>query len=157
MSSIRNSKEDWFRNANQYPALCFIGRRDTEEGDLEVLSVSDAQAMLGASSGEQYASLATATILTSENTNTVFDNTGALALVTVDLPVAEQGLKLSFLVTDADGFRLDAAGSNTIRIAGTVTSAGGTMTCTQLGGAVVLYGTSTGWIAASSQRTWIET
>lgn len=47
MSTIRKSKEDWLRDGNQYPAQCFIGRDDTEAGDLEILSLAEAQALLG--------------------------------------------------------------------------------------------------------------
>ena len=84
-------------------------------------------------------------------------NTGAAALVVVDLPQASSGIKYTFVITDADGFRLKATNGDTITISGTTSSANGTMTCAQVGGSVTIYGSSGGWYASASARVWQET
>lgn len=96
------------------------------------------------------------TTLVSGASNNAYTNDGAASLIEVTLPAAAAGLKFTFLVSDPDGFKLIAAGSDVIRIAGSETPPAGSMTSTQQGGAVVLYGRAGGWIAASSQRTWID-
>lgn len=110
----------------------------------------------GIGAQETYLNHTTSAPLTADQTHAVITNTGASALVIDDLPAAAVGLKFTFIVTDANGFRLDAAGSDTIRIGGSVSTAGGTQTCTQIGGSLTIYGHSGGWISVSSQRTWIE-
>lgn len=105
---------------------------------------------------EKYRTISSSTSLPSRESHTFCNNTGAGALVEISLPAGAQDLKFGFLVTNANGFKLIANGTDTIRIAGSVSTAGGSMTCTQLGGAVVIYGHSGGWTAVSSQRTWID-
>lgn len=105
---------------------------------------------------ERYSTISVSGSILAAATNTVYDNDGASALVVVGLPAAARGLKYTFLVTDANGFRLDAAGADTIRVSGSISTAGGTQTCKQIGGAITIYGLSGRWVASASQRTWIE-
>lgn len=102
---------------------------------------------------EDIETITTETDLETTDTNKVYLNTGAASVVPANLPAGAEGLKFTFLVTDSSGFEINADGSDTIQLAG---SNAGTFTCTQLGGALVLYGYTGGWIAASSQRTWID-
>lgn len=108
----------------------------------------------GGSGTENFATMASSTVLTSANTNTVYDNVGASALVVATLPAATQGLKFTFLVIDPDGFQIKAVGTDTIRIASSASSAAGTATSNKPGNAIVLYGHSVGWVAASASGTW---
>lgn len=104
--------------------------------------------------GERFRNLDNDATLVSGDTNTVYTNTGAATIVNVDLPPGELGLKFTFLITNSSGFRLNADGTENIRIGG---SSSGIMTCTNLGGSVVLYGQQGGgYIASSAMETWID-
>lgn len=89
--------------------------------------------------------------ITAGESGKVFFNTGAASLVTLTLPAAADKLKFTFIVTDTSGLAVTAA--DTIQVGGTSAN---TFTCTQLGGSLTLYGFSGGWVASSSQRTWID-
>lgn len=110
----------------------------------------------GGGTGENYVNQATSTSITSGNTNTVYDNTGASALAVITLPAAARGIKYTFLINNANGYRLKAVGSDVIDIGGSLSSAAGTQTCTKVGGAVVIYGLPGVWIAAAAMSTWIN-
>ena len=106
-----------------------------------------------AGSGDLFANITVSQSIEAVDTNTVYTNFGATSLVAVSLPAGAQGLKFTFLIVDADGFSLIADGSDAINIGN---SGAGTMTNTKVGGSVVLYGYSGGWIAAASQGVWID-
>ncbi|MGH8709757.1 MAG: hypothetical protein ACREVA_00285 [Burkholderiales bacterium] len=95
--------------------------------------------------------ITTTTTLTIADNGKVITINGASSLVNITLPVATIDQKLTFLVTDADGMKLIGNGSEQIRVAG---SSANTQTCTQIGGALILYALAGSWFAASIVRTW---
>lgn len=75
-------------------------------------------------------------------------NEGAGARVDRTLPGAVSGLQYTYVVQDADGIRVIAAAGDTIRMAGTVSSAGGSITSTTIGDSVTLVAiNATEWVA----------
>lgn len=93
--------------------------------------------------------------LTAANTGGSFSNDGATALVTFTLPPAAADLVFTFVVNDADGIAVDAAGTNTIRIGTLVSSAGGVATSTQIGSVLTIQGVnSTEWNATTVIGVW---
>jgi len=127
------------------------------DGDTLVWNAAQGKFIPGSSgTGESYLNHATSTILTAADTHSVITNSSAAALVVETLPAAATGLKFTFIVTDDDGFQLQAVGADVIRITGSASTPGGTQICTELGGSVTLYGHSGGWTATSSLGTWFE-
>lgn len=95
--------------------------------------------------------------ITAGETATSFHNSGATELCVADLPAAAEGLFYSFTVTDSVyGIKLDATGSDMIRIGGSVSSAGGTIQSTKIGSSVTIEGRTGGWFATSLIGTWVE-
>lgn len=107
---------------------------------------------------ERFEDLSASISLDDEDSYKVFTNTAATALIIVDLPLGDDEAKFTFMVTNPTyGIRLDAPTDKTIRIAGSESSAGGTMSCAQRGGSVVLRRLTDGnYQAESSMRTWVE-
>jgi hypothetical protein len=86
---------------------------------------------------------------------TLFTNEGASAGVTFTLPTAVANLSYTFVVQDADGVTITAASGDTIRFAGTVTAAAGSIASTTIGSTITLVAiNATEWIAISVVGTW---
>lgn len=85
----------------------------------------------------------------------VFTNTGATGQVTATLPAASAGLAFEFAVTVAQNLVLQAATGDTIRIAGSVSTAGGTATANTVGNTLRIVAVdNTQWIATAVNGTW---
>ncbi|MGH8710129.1 MAG: hypothetical protein ACREVA_02240 [Burkholderiales bacterium] len=91
--------------------------------------------------------------ITTANNQKVHTNIGASALVVATLPPTARTLRYIFHVLNTNGIKLTANGSEVIRIGG---ASAINMTCTQVGGAVSIYGVPGGWQAESSTRTWVD-
>lgn len=97
----------------------------------------------------------TTTNLAADDCNRVNVNDGAAGQVTMNLPLAADGLVFPFLVTDASGFQLVAQVGETIRIGGLVSSGGGTCTSATIGSWLLLWGrTGVGWISMGPTDGW---
>lgn len=93
------------------------------------------------------------------NTFGIGFNTGASALVTMNLPAASVGQTYTFYVTDADGIRItpNTSAAGTIRISAAVSSAGnagGYIQSTTIGSSVTLTTDGGDWYATSIVGTW---
>lgn len=85
----------------------------------------------------------------------VFTNEGATAKIVFNLPTAVANLMYTFVVEDSDGIDIVANSGDTIRFAGTVTAAAGTITSTTIGSTITLVAiNATEWIATSLMGTW---
>lgn len=93
---------------------------------------------------------------TTTGTGAIFYNTGATALVTFTLPTSPLiGDQYTFCVTDTDGIKILAAGSQTIRVGASVSGAAGYATSTTIGDCItIVYIASNTWIAIHSNGTW---
>lgn len=88
----------------------------------------------------------------------VFTNVNALGSVTFSLPAAAAGLEYHFYVTDNQTIVVDAAGTDTIRLAGSVTASGGNISANTVGNAVTVRYIGTGqWGVFATQGTWTVT
>jgi hypothetical protein len=88
--------------------------------------------------------------ITVAESGTQFTNEGAGALVALTLPAAAAGLRFAFYVQDVDGIEVIAQAGDTIRIAATVSSAGGNAQSTTQGDFIELVAiNATEWIARS--------
>lgn len=97
----------------------------------------------------------TALSVAANQTRALFTNEGATAQVVFTLPTAAANIAYTFIVQDADGTRVTAASGDTIRIAGTVSSAAGYIESTTIGNTVTLVAiNATEWIATASHGTW---
>lgn len=84
-----------------------------------------------------------------------FTNEGAGALQVFNLPSAAQNFTYTFYVQNVNGIRITAAAGDTIRIAATVSAAGGTATCIVVGGCLKIQCiNATEWVAVSLMGTW---
>jgi hypothetical protein len=100
-------------------------------------------------------SILTTTSINANRSRGVFTNEGAVARVDIVLPTAAAGIQYTYIVNDADGFRITAATGDTIRIAGTVSAAAGYIESTTVGSTVTLVSINvTEWIATSVNGTW---
>lgn len=92
---------------------------------------------------------------TSNDSGTVYTNQGAGSQVTITLPEASAGRQFTFIVEDSDGITVQAAAGDTIRQAGSVSSAGGTASSTTIGDTITLIAISSSqWFAVASHGTW---
>jgi hypothetical protein len=94
--------------------------------------------------------------VTATEPDKVFTNEGAGASVTFTLPAAAAGLRYTFYVQAAKQVVLDAAAGDTIRVAATVSSAGGTATNagTQGDYIEIIAINATEWVEIRSRGTW---
>lgn len=89
------------------------------------------------------------------DSRTVYTNTGDTDGSTVTLPAAAAGLQYTIYVDAAQTVTITAVGDDTIRIAGNVTAAAGSITSNVTGSSVTLTAISaTQWVATSSLGTW---
>jgi len=87
---------------------------------------------------------------------TTYTNEGAGAQIVFNLPAAAAGLTYTFIVQNNNGIQVKANGTNTIRLASAVSSAGGTATSTTVGSSITLVAiNATEWIAREITGTWI--
>jgi hypothetical protein len=92
------------------------------------------------------------------DSDTVYTNEGASARVDVNLPTATSQLTYTFVVQDADGFRIIANSGDTIRIGDSVSTGAGRIDATLIGSTVVLVAiNATEWIAIAFTGTWSVT
>lgn len=88
----------------------------------------------------------------------LWTNEGATAEAHFALPSAAAGYSVGFCVQDADGIQLTAAAGDTIRVAGTVTSAAGSAESATIGDCLELIAiNATEWVATSYTGTWTLT
>lgn len=100
-------------------------------------------------------SAATPVTVAAVDSNVNYTNEGAAAKIVFNLPTAVAGYTYTFVVQDADGIDVTAAAGDTIRFAGTVTAAAGTITSTTIGSTITLVAiNATEWIATSLMGTW---
>lgn len=84
-----------------------------------------------------------------------FTNTGASSKNYQNLPDAVKGLSYAFAVTDSDGFRINAAENDVIRIMDKVSNAGGYIDSTEVGSYVLLRCMIAGqWVANNVMGLW---
>jgi hypothetical protein len=89
--------------------------------------------------------------LTANESGITINNTGATALIVVNLPAAAAGLRFTFVVLDTDGIKAVAATGDTITIDGTTSGAAGFCTSTTIGDTVTLEAqNATQWVAVAS-------
>lgn len=95
-------------------------------------------------------------VLTSEESGNVYRNDGATSLVTYTLPGAEEGLEFTFLVSDTDGIRIQAATGDFILSAesGASTSGGYTGSTTAYAAMRLRAINSSSWYAVAETGTW---
>ena len=84
-----------------------------------------------------------------------YTNQGVSTLITFNLPGAIPGLVFNFIVQDVDGLKVVAAAGDTIRISGSVSSAGGSIQSLAIGNSVNLLSINeTEWVATSNVGGW---
>lgn|GEM_PF-2943335 len=84
----------------------------------------------------------------------LFTNTGSSGTITFSLPAVASGLAYSFYVADNHTVVIDAAGTDLIRIDGSVSSAGGTLTSNAQGDFIQVYSNGVVWFAGGGQGSW---
>lgn len=85
----------------------------------------------------------------------VFTNTGASGEVDFTLPTWATGLEYTFDVEVAQILKIIAPGTDTIRIAGSVSAGGGNITASTIGNTITLVATASGkWVVISHEGTW---
>lgn len=93
--------------------------------------------------------------LTTAQSDSILENTGATAQVVLTLPAASAGLQYTFLVQDTDGIRIRAPSSTYIRVGATSSTAAGYVeSATQYSSITIVCLNSTNWVATSSVGTW---
>lgn len=98
--------------------------------------------------------------LTNQTSRTVYTNEGSAANITLTLPAAVAGLSYTFFVreTGGDSLIIQAGTGDTIRIAASVSTAGGTAESNVAGDCLTLVAiNSTEWVAVSVIGTWPTT
>lgn len=109
----------------------------------------------GARSKRSVLAKTTAYTIAATEYDTTFTNTGASARVDITLVAAAVGTEEHFYVDDADGIRVIASGSDTIRIAASVSTAGGYAESTTIGSFLTLRCIASGkWVAVFHEGTW---
>jgi hypothetical protein len=83
-----------------------------------------------------------------------FTNTGATAVLLMNLPAGADGLKLQAIVTAAYDFSFVANGTETIRYLDTVSKAGGSIKSAEIGHALTLEWNGTQWVASITGSYW---
>jgi hypothetical protein len=97
-------------------------------------------------------------ILAFNESRTLLTNEGVTAMNHHTLPAATTGLEYLFYVQDADGITITAGAGDTIRVAGSVSSAAGTAANSTIGGFIQLIAiNATEWVAGATQGTWTLT
>ena len=85
----------------------------------------------------------------------LYTNEGDTDGSSVTLPAAVAGLRFTFYVQVAQALTVTAAAGDTIRIAGSVTAAAGSISSAVVGSAVILHAiNATEWVALSSVGAW---
>jgi len=93
--------------------------------------------------------------LTSIDSATYVNNSGAGGTVTNTLPAATAGLHYSFVILTAQNMTVQAVGSDTLRNAATASAAGGFANASTIGNSFHLYCPVAGqWLMESVQGTW---
>lgn len=94
-------------------------------------------------------------VITAQECGKIFHNLGATAENYHTLPPAHSGLFYGFYCADADGIRATAAGTDTVRAAGSVSAAGGYINSTTIGSFIWLVCLVDGsWVASTLVGTW---
>lgn len=84
----------------------------------------------------------------------IYTNIGDADGATVTLPAAAANVCYTFIVEAAQDYNITADASDTIRVAATVTGAGGTIDSSVIGDAITLCGTAAGtWVATAQIGT----
>lgn len=143
-----------FSNASPQVGNVRIGNLPTAFSDNNTATLQVA----GTLTNDFFVSPQTATpyaINANNDKNKVFTNEGAAVQIQFNLPTAAAGRMFEFIVQDADGIIIDAAAGDTIRIAGDVTAASGSISSTTVGSTIKLKAiNATEWIATSMTGAW---
>lgn len=99
--------------------------------------------------------LANGGTITAARTRSVITNTGAGAAGDFELVAAVEGLEYLFAVHATQSLNIIAAGSDVIRIAAGVSSAGGQASCATEGASLLLTCTRTGVWTGIASGTWV--
>jgi hypothetical protein len=133
-------------------------------GSVEIARLNEGQA--GISNGlatfrcveANTAGVGTPNALATTESRHLFTNEGVTAMNHHTLPAAAAGLEFMFYVQDADGITITAGAADTIRVAGSVSSAAGTAANSTIGGFIQLIAiNATEWVAGATQGTWTLT
>lgn len=101
------------------------------------------------------AQASTPKVVAATDTQTVYTNEGASAIIVFTLPTAAAGLTYTFYVQDADGIRVTANTGDVININGVASSTAGYCQSTSVGSSVTLTAiNATDWVATSVVGTW---
>lgn len=114
--------------------------------------------------GSAMGSLVTSRLITTKTSNysllvtdsfAILSNSGAAGEVDFTLPTWAAGLMYTFDVEAAQTLKVIAPGTDTIRIAGSVSAAGGNVTNGTIGGTLTIVATISGkWVALNHEGTW---
>lgn len=88
--------------------------------------------------------------------NVIFSNTGASSVVTFTLPTGVAGYRVGFLVTDANGIRIDPPAAEQFHLFGSTTDAGNYISQTTVGAYVELVFDGTYWTVINMVGAWSE-
>lgn len=129
----------------------------------DVLRVTDGSTGVGSTLTKRLVEANTAgvgapNLLAATESRTLLSNEGATAMNHHTLPAAAAGLEFIFYVQDADGITVTAGASDTIRVAGSVSSAAGTAANSTIGSVLHLVAVNAvEWVAIASTGTWTLT
>jgi len=85
----------------------------------------------------------------------IFVNTGAGGLVTLTLPAATQNLHFRFIVTNANGIKVQLHAGDSMQVGNGNATAGGYAQSTILGACLDLFATASGqWFAFNQDNNW---
>lgn len=94
-------------------------------------------------------------VIVAAESRTTYTNEGSTAQNYHTLPAAAAGIRLRFIVQDADGIRIVAAGDDTIRNAATASAAAGFIQSSTIGNVIELEAiNATEWFVTSIIGTW---
>ena len=93
--------------------------------------------------------------LSANDSGNLYTEEGSSGGIVVNLPTAVASLQYSFVVQDGNGFTINAASGDTIRIAGSASPAAGNISATTIGNTVKLVAVNAmEWISVASEGTW---
>lgn len=150
----------WFTGANQRMALLNNGRFRIAANNTDNTCLLQVD---GTISGDRLVfpkNITPYSINANQDRGDFFTNEGASALQVFNLPTAvlnttTGGYRYSFYVQDVDGLQVTAAAGDTIRIAGTVTAAGGNISSLVIGSCITLQCiNATEWVCESLSGSW---
>lgn len=145
--------ELYTKEVDGYAELHFI-----DENEQEIQLTSGGKASLGAVLTAKTHDDTPVTVAAADlNGNTTFTNTGATSVVVFTLPAGTAGDKISFLVTDTDGIRIDPTdGTEHFRFSGSEAAGGKYIAGTTIGESITLVYSNSGneWVITDLTGAW---